>query len=311
MALYLGLDGGGSKTVCVIGDDTHVIASAHAGPSNLTRVGEANARQSLHDGILQACAAAKIEPKQLCGSCLGVAGAGREEVAAVIRQIAAEVIPGNVEVVADMQIALQAAFGEGLGIVVIAGTGSIAFARDAQGNTARAGGWGFAISDEGSAHWIGRAAVAALLRARDQSREEQPLESAQLFRETRRIWNVDSFDQFVRSANSLPNFASLLPAIVAAAEADDQIARPVLVSAAAELAQLAILVAENIFSQQNFPADAIPVAMVGGVFRHAHLVRQNFCDLLQKLDSRLAIQAGVVDPVEGALQIARQSGLRN
>ena len=72
------------------------------------------------------------------------------------RDIVAEILPTPIEVVGDMLIALEAAFDSGPGVIVIAGTGSIAYGRNRQGTTVRAGGWGFAIGDEGSAHWIGR-----------------------------------------------------------------------------------------------------------------------------------------------------------
>ena len=158
MTYYLGIDGGGSKTTCAVGDESSLLATVAAGPSNITRVGEARARASLHQAVHEACAAAKIDPRQVRRACIGAAGAGREEIAGALRKIMAETLPGEIEVVGDMQIALAAAFGAGPGVIVIAGTGSIAYGRDAQGGTARAGGWGFAISDEGSAHWIGCAA---------------------------------------------------------------------------------------------------------------------------------------------------------
>ncbi len=171
MAYYLGIDGGGSKTTCAVGDEVSILGSAVTGPSNIIRVGEVRARESLHQAIRQACAAAKIDPRQVHRACVGVAGVASEDVANAVRKLIAEVIPAEIEVVGDMQIALQAALGAEPGVVVIAGTGSIAYGRDAQGKTARAGGWGFAISDEGSAHWIGRTAVSSLLRAADVSGE--------------------------------------------------------------------------------------------------------------------------------------------
>jgi len=113
-------------------------------------------------------------------------------------------------VVGDMEIALQAALGAGPGVIVIAGTGSIAYGRDAQGRTARAGGWGFAISDEGSAHWIGRAAVATLLRSADEAADERSVKpTSALFCEMKSIWKVESFEQLARTANSMPDFAAL------------------------------------------------------------------------------------------------------
>ncbi len=173
MAYYLGIDGGGSKTTCAVGDETSLLATVTVDASNITRVGEAGARDALQRAIREACRAANISPQQVLRACIGAAGAGRTEIAGIVRDIVAEIISGEIEVVGDMEIALRAAFGGGPGVIVIAGTGSIAFGRDAQGRTARAGGWGFAVSDEGSAHWIGRAAVSAVLRAADEAGDDQ------------------------------------------------------------------------------------------------------------------------------------------
>jgi N-acetylglucosamine kinase-like BadF-type ATPase len=201
VAYYLGIDGGGSKTRCVVGDESSILATAVSGPSNITRVGEGQARESLHQAIRQACADARIDARQLQHACVGAAGAGREEIASVLRKIVAEIVPGEIEVVGDMQIALQAALDKGPGVIVIAGTGSIAFGRDADGKTARAGGWGFEISDEGSAHWIGRAAVAAVLRAADESSgAPQGQQGSPLFREMQAVWKVETLTQLARRA---------------------------------------------------------------------------------------------------------------
>ena len=167
MPYYLGIDGGGTKTTCAVGDDVHLLATAVSGPSNIVRVGGSQARESLLQGVQQACAAAGITPRQVAGTCVGGSGAAHPELAAVVRDCLSEVLSSPIDVVGDMQIALEAAFDTGPGVIVIAGTGSIAYGRDQQGRTVRAGGWGFAIGDEGSAHWIGRSAVNSLLRASD------------------------------------------------------------------------------------------------------------------------------------------------
>jgi len=307
VAYYLGIDGGGSKTTCAVGDEVSLLGSAVAGPSNIIRVGEVRARESLHEAIRQACAVAKIDPRQLHCACVGVAGVASEEVASAVRKLIAEVIPAEIEVVGDMQIALQAALGAELGVVVIAGTGSIAYGRDAHGKTARAGGWGFAISDEGSAHWIGRAAVVALLRAADESGDDRVDQSSRLFREVKSIWKVESLDQLARTANTNPDFAALLPAVVTAADAGDELARKGLTQAGRELAHLAAIVVRSLFPE-GIPRDraTIPLALVGGVFRYALMVREIFCDTLRKLDPRLEVNRNVVEPVAGALQIARK-----
>ncbi|MFZ0294052.1 MAG: BadF/BadG/BcrA/BcrD ATPase family protein [Candidatus Sulfotelmatobacter sp.] len=311
MAYYLGIDGGGSKTTCAVGDEASLLGLAVTGPSNIIRVGEVRARESLHQAIRQACAAAKIDPRQVHRACVGVAGVASEDVANAVRKLVAEVIPAEIEVVGDMQIALQAALGAELGVVVIAGTGSIAYGRDAQGKTARAGGWGFAISDEGSAHWIGRTAVAAFLRAADESGDDRVARYVSpLFREVKSVWKVESVDQVARTANTNPDFAILLPAVVTAADAGDEVARKVLTQAGRELAELAAIVVRCLFAEGISDRASIPLALVGGVFRYALMVRESFCDALRKIDPRLRVNPDVIEPVAGALQIARNPASR-
>jgi glucosamine kinase len=309
VAYYLGIDGGGSKTACSVGDEDSQLATASAGPCNITRVGEARARESLQQAIRESCAAAGIDPRQIERVCAGISGAGREEVAAIVRNIIAEIIPGEIEVVGDMPIALEAAFGAGPGVVVIAGTGSIAYGRDARGRTARAGGWGFGISDEGSAHWIGRTAVSALVRAIDERAgdgldTQDAAGSLPLFRDVTAVWKLHSLDEFVRGANANPDFAALFPAIVAAGDAGDDLARRVLTQAGKELAELAGVVIRRLFGKDNA---RIPLAMAGGVFRHSPLVRQVFCDEVRRPDLRVVPGSQTVEPVVGALQMARRS----
>src|ERR1700730_5382148 len=102
------------------------------------------------------------------------------------------------EVVGDIVITLEAAFGPGPGVIAIAGTGSIVYGRDANGQTARAGGWGFAISDEGSGPWAGRRAIAAILSAHDQGLETAL--SAMILQ----AWKLNTIDDLVQQANSTP-----------------------------------------------------------------------------------------------------------
>jgi glucosamine kinase len=306
VAYFLGIDGGGSKTTCVVGDEVAVLARVATGPSNINRVGETRARESLHEAIRQACATANINPRQVQRACLGVAGVGNEETARAVRKMVAEIMPAEIEVVGDMQIALEAAFGGGPGVIVIAGTGSIAYGRDAQGRIARAGGWGFAVSDEGSAHWIGRSAVSALLRAIDQSAElRRTPEASPLWGELKAAWKLSSLEALVREANSRRDFAVLLPAVMAAADAGDELARQVLAKAGRELGQLAAVVTRALFNENG--AVTVPLGMVGGVFAHSLLVRKDFLDEVTRLDSRIAVNSQIVDPVVGALQIARKA----
>jgi N-acetylglucosamine kinase-like BadF-type ATPase len=292
----------------VVGDADSVLGTASAGPSNIIRVGEKRARESLHQAIEQACAAAGIEARQVHHACLGIAGVGRVEVAATVHKIVGEMIAGEIEVVGDMPIAMEAAFGEGAGVVVIAGTGSIAYGRDAKGRTARAGGWGFAISDEGSAHWIGRIVVRDLLRAMDQEqgeREESAAES-NLLGEIKAAWKVESLEALVRTANSSQDFAALFPAILAAANGGDVVAENVLERAGKELAQLAGIVAKQLFSRSGVDEGLVAVALAGSVFRHSQQVREVFCSEIKKGNWSGRVSSQIIEPVMGALQMARK-----
>lgn len=323
MLFYLGIDGGGSKTTCSVGDESSILATASSGPSNVVRVGEAAARESLLHAVRQACAAAGITPQQISRSCVGASGAARPEVADVVGRGLAEILSSPIDVVGDTEIALEAAFSGGPGIIVIAGTGSIAYGRDAQGNAARAGGWGFAISDEGSAHWIGRTAIATLLRDRvlESGSRANPADSP-LLHALLKEWDIRSIDQLIRTANAIPppDFSALFPVVLASADAGDSVARQVLTSAGSELASMADAVIRRLFryatpASQSAPrssvADApVPLAMVGGVFRHAAQVREVFYNQIRGLHPSVDLKPQVVDPVGGALSLARKAAHR-
>lgn len=289
----------------MVADENRVLASAMAGPSNIVRVGEARARESLIQAVHQACDAAGITPAQVARTCIGGAGAARPEVAAIVRRILSEVLASPIDVMGDLEIALEAAFGDQPGVVVNAGTGSFAYGRNKAGQTLRAGGWGFEIGDEGSAHWIGRSAVSALLRASD--RNGNKAASSSLAKALFKVWGVASLLDLARWANSVPppDFSALFRAVVAS---DDELAREVLTRAGEELGEVAAVVIHRLFANDG---DAtVPVAMIGGVFRHSALVREAFYNELQTVAPRAQVMPTIVDPVEGALHMARKAAAK-
>ena len=301
MSYFLGIDGGGTKTTCAVGDESRLLVTATAGPSNIVRVGGPQARESLHKSVLLACAAAGITPAEVSRTCVGGSGAARPELGAAVRGFLGEILSSPIDVVGDMEIALEAAFDQGPGVLVIAGTGSIAYGRDLHGKTLRAGGWGFAIGDEGSAHWIGRSAVNAVLRESDrQGGGAGPTAlAAALFK----VWGVTSLSDLARAANSIPppDFSALAPPVLAS---DHELAKQVLTEAGKELALVAEVVIRRLFTHET---DGVPVAMTGGVFRHSTLVRQVFYNELRQFDARAQVNPEVVEPVEGALRMARRA----
>ena len=314
MAYYLGIDGGGTKTRCVLGDETMVLATAMSGGSNMIRLGEAQAREALHTAIRQVCASANVSPNRIRAICVGGAGAARPEIADKIRGILAAIIPdvapARVEIVGDHEIALEAAFGAGPGVIAIAGTGSIVYGRDAAGRIARAGGWGFAISDEGSGHWIGRRAISALMSARDQG-----LETA-LTTMILQAWKLSTLDELVQQANSTPppDFPRLFPIVLRAADEGDSIARALLTDAGVKLANLVSIIACRLAlntpaampAASMLPVATLPVAKTGSVFRQSAEVCRVFYDTLQASMPGLDVRQDIVDPIEGALARAKR-----
>lgn len=303
MALFLGIDGGGSKTVCVLADRESVLASATAEGSNIVRVGEARARRSLAKAIQEACAQAGARASEVCRTCVGVAGAADARVAADVGSMIRAMVGGEIEVVGDMAIALQAAFGEAPGVIVVAGTGSIAYGRNANGLTARAGGWGYEVSDEGSAHWIGRAAVSAVLRAHDED-IGTALQLA-VFEQ----WQIGGIPELVRKANQAADFAALFPAVLQASFAGDGVARALLQAAGAELSRLAAVVLRKL-GTRDAPLDGLRVALAGGVLEHAQLTRESFMARLRAECPKVKLREGIVQPVMGAVELARRASAR-
>src|SRR5271166_1334669 len=298
VAYFLGIDGGGSKTTCVLGDEQRVLASVTVGGSNIVRLGKSEARSALQKGVRGVCREASIKPAQVTSICAGIAGAEREEIRKQLAEILAKLALARTEVVGDMVIAHEAALGGAPGIVVVAGTGSIAYGQHASGRIARAGGWGYAISDQGSGYWIGVQAVAAVTHA---------LDSGSYTKLSDRIlehWGVRSYDDLICRANTTPppDFTGLFPAVVTAAEAGDSYAHDVLARAGVELAGLAELVFRRLWKA----ADQVDVALAGGVFENSAEVRESFRREMKRSIAQAQVSLSTRSAAEGALALARK-----
>ena len=294
--LYLGIDGGGTQTTCVVGDHLRVLATSVAGGSNMVRVGEPEVRANLREAITKACAAARVSPAAVDAAVIGIAGASVPPVKDAVAAMIGDLVPGEVEVVGDMVIAIEAAFPGLPGVVVISGTGSVAFGRNHREESGRAGGWGPAISDEGSGYWIGRAAVSAVMRAHDAAAGTTLLHGI-LDR-----WRLNSLEELVQKSNASPVFAELFPAVESAAAAGDPIAQQILAAAGSELATLASVVIGRLWPAEQ----AVPVAIGGGVFAHSPLVRDTFRNKLRAQCPGAAVNFKIIQPVAGALWMARR-----
>lgn len=178
------------------------------------------------------------------------------------------IVGGEVEIVGDVEVAFEDALGAGPGVIVIAGTGSIAYGRNSKGETARAGGWGYAVSDEGSGHWIGVEAVRAALRVHDLGQHSGLLDDLMAGLGAR------DFEDFIVRLNGSPSvdFAPLFPIVLATSDNGDPIATEILTRAGRELVEMAGTVIERLFREQS-----LSVATHGGVFGEQHNREEKFC----------------------------------
>lgn len=298
MKLYLGIDGGGTKTECAVGNEVEILGRFTAGTSKIQRVARETASHSLRAAVNGALHSARVDAKDVAFSCVGISGASQPEVIEFVNEVMAETVPGGLKIVGDNVIAHEAAFHGGPGVLVIAGTGSIAYGRNERGDTARAGGWGSIISDEGSGYWIGKVAVSAAMRAYDSG------QSTALVDRIMRQWRIAMREDIVRIANTTPppNFAALFPEVLDAAEKGDIIAKDILNRAGTELASIAKVVIRKLWPGQH----EVHIAGCGGVLRHSAQVRQILENVIRAERPQASYDQTVVDPIQGALFLARK-----
>jgi N-acetylglucosamine kinase-like BadF-type ATPase len=288
---FLGIDGGQSSTTAMLGDrDGRVVGFGQGGPCN--HVEGPGGREKFINAI-EACvsqAAPSISREDIHALCGGFSGGPHDK-----QQLLAEMFPASqVFVTTDATIALAGATAGEPGVIVIGGTGSIAFGRNAFGETARAGGWGYVFGDEGGGFDITRQALRACLRA-----EEgwgPPTTLAQSFLEATGATSMnDLLHRFYTTAWPRPKIAALSKLVDAAAESGDQIAQGILHSAAHELAGYTSAVRGKLF-HANEPAR---IAWIGGVFRSARLLSR-FRTLLE-IDEANTCAPPIHGPAAGAL----------
>lgn len=295
MRLFLGVDGGQSSTTAVIGDETgRVLGAGAGGPCN--HVGAAEGRQKLvgavRECLEEACGQAGLDASTATfeAACFGMSGGPEDK-----RQILSNILPAKTLVVTtDAVIALAGATAGEPGIITIAGTGSIAFGRNAAGRTARAGGWGYVFGDEGGGFDITRQALRAALRMEEGWGPATALRAALLEATGARDAN-DLLHRFYTQDFPRPRVASFAKLVDSVASQGDEVAAGILRQAAGQLAALAGSVRVQLFEK----GESLQVAHIGGVFRSV-ILRERFRRLIEgEQGSRLI--APIHGPAAGAL----------
>ena len=300
---FLGMDGGQSSTVALIGDESgKVVGEGHAGPCNHVSTAESHAR--FRDAIGRAVSAAReaagMTEARFAAACLGLSGGPHDKEALVRELISAE----HYHITNDAVIALLGATAGEPGVIAIAGTGSIAYGRNAEGRTARAGGWGYVFGDEGGAFDIVRQAVRAALRKEEGWGHATMLREALL--ETTGASDMnDLLHRFYTPDYPRARIASYAALVDEAARNGDIPAREILHSAAQALATFVAAVRRQLFHR----GELARTSYIGGVFR-SDILRERFAMLVQ-LESDAPVHPPAMGPAAGALiEAYRLAGLR-
>jgi N-acetylglucosamine kinase-like BadF-type ATPase len=298
---FLGFDGGGTKTEGILADQQGcVIARALAGPSNPLRTGYARAWFALSEVGYLLLAKANIHAEHVRAVCAGLGGAGRHGVVGRVSAFLEGSYPNaTVRVTTDLEIAVEAAFGSAEGIILLAGTGSAAFGRDFAGRTARAGGLGPWVSDEGGAFDIGRQAVRAVTLAAEHRGPATAL-SGRLFQ----MHRSSRWDALAEQISKNPDdvFPRTFPLVAELADKGDSVSRQILTGAAASLAGLAAAVAGELGWEER----DVLLARMGGVHgRSKFLDAAIEAELQQRLPHAYVVGAEM-SPAEAAVRMAER-----
>jgi len=309
MGCLLGIDGGGTRTVAWLADGVgKVLARAESGPSNPLKAGFQAAQRELARAF-RAClrqagfrpgSAHATRPPVLKAVCAGIAGVDRPSVHRPLLAWMRLHVPAHHHLLTtDAAIALAAAVRNAPGIIVIAGTGSIAFARDDQGRLLRSGGWGIPFDDRGAGYDIGCKAVGAALEAFDGRGPHTGL----LERITGHL-RLRDITEVVPQQLEQQQIAALFPLVMEAAREGDLVARHLCDAAAGDLASLAAA----LLKRAGWMDRTIPVVTTGGVFRSSDQIRRAFARHLRRMAPLARAEMLERPPVEGAVWLARTLG---
>ncbi len=303
--LYLGVDGGGTNTRAALLDRSgRLRGEGRAEAANFLRVGLAAAVSNIKHAVGEACRSAGIEPQQIAAAIIGLAGVGNPKLRREMSDaLAATLDIRKITVETDARVALAGATDLQPGVVIIAGTGSIAYGVNQRREYARAGGWGPAMGDEGSGYYIGRRALEAVVSAYD--RRSQPTSMTEA---VCRHFSVSAPPElppviYQSPTKVMREVAALAKIVVETAREGDLAARSILTEAAAELARAVVAVIERLGLQDQ----TFRVAYVGGVFEAGELIITPMSEAIKIVAPSAFVAPPLNPPVIGAARLALAS----
>jgi N-acetylglucosamine kinase-like BadF-type ATPase len=316
MSYVLGIDGGGSKTVCILIDDLcQVLGRGEAGSSNYQSIGIEATSQSIQSAIQNAVEAAIItNAVNIDAICLGLAGVSRSGDIEVVKSLVNKLQnnkslpilwslqPANIVICNDALIALVGGIGHDVGIVVAVGTGSIVFGRNSQGNIKRVGGWGYILGDEGSAYKIAAAGMNAALKSYDG--REMPTSLIESFKQHLGLESIEDLIEVIyRRGWGVKQIAALAPIVDLAAASGDEVANHIIDNAVQELIKATSTVIDAIFSHDSI----LEVVTAGSVWRGRCKIHERFTTSIVKKFPNIKVIFPRYEPAYGAGLLALQS----
>jgi len=304
MAFFLAIDAGGTKTDYLLANESRTLARVRTGTIKRLRTDNETAALNLEEGLLKLTAASGVSMSAVNRTCIGTAGETVPLVADWLRSALARRVAGSLLLLGDVEIALDAAFKGGPGILVLAGTGSNVAGRTAAGTLSTCGGWGPMLADQGSGHAIGARALRSIFLAIDEGRETE-LQQAIL-----NFWNLSSLEALIEFANQAPSpdVSRLTHLVFHCANRGDVIAREVLEFEGQQLGYLVRLLIRRMHSTPGSEFFVPSLAFAGSIMEKVQPVRDAVIAEVHSEFPQTEATLGIVDPIEGALLRAREVG---
>lgn len=297
----LGIDAGASKTECLLADGKGVVLGKARGPGG---------NFQLYDEDEVEFVLAELTARALGGYagvvdtlCVGMAGAGRERDFRAMQRILARLGRARENIVThDALIALVAGAGEQYGVVLIVGTGATVYGVNRSGVTARAGGWGPLLGDEGGGYWMGLRALQAIVRAHDGRAKPTLLRESVLARLG--IDDTESLVHRIYREFARDEIAALAPLVQQAADAGDDAAQGIINDAIREFTRSV----ESVIGQLDLAGENFRLVLSGGMWQAVPVLRQDFERVAKKIAPWVTVQLLEVEPARGAVQLALERG---
>ncbi len=301
MSFFLAVDAGGTKTDFALADETRVLARVRGGTIKRMRADAATAATNLSAALAELSALAGVTMQAVTRTCVGTAGESVPLVVNWLRDAFAANVGGDLLLLGDVEIALDAAFPEQAGVLVLAGTGSNVAGRTEAGVLSTVGGWGPELADQGSGYRIGHEALRAAFLAMDEGH------STRLMHAVLEFWELDSVENLVEYANSrpAPDFSRLTEVVMRCAALGDEVASSLLRQQGEELGYLVRLMIRRLQAASNMQTWTPAIAFTGSIMEKVPVVREALLAAVRSEFPDVRALPGVVDPINGAVARAR------